>query len=274
MRNLLTIATQPDHNAPVLEYAVRMAASLNANLTALCLCQPEASLPHIRSVLDMPEVIAYIRDFRHAATAEGSKFVEWARRQGVADPVWQVARGSDGAILTEAAAWHDLLILKRDSTPEGSANAIGQQVMACNLPCLVFPFQAGEGGSTFPRVAVAYNGAVESIRALTAALPLLARADSVVVLSGQPPVKSAAQSFVPSFHPLEWLARNNVDATNHALEALPGDEGHALLEAAAALEADLLVMGAYGHSRLSEWIFGGATRHALEHAAIPLLMRH
>jgi nucleotide-binding universal stress UspA family protein len=274
MRNLLTIATQPDRSAPALEYAVRMAASLNANLTALCLCQPEESLPHIRSVLDMPEVIAYIREFRHAATAEGPKFVEWARRQGVADPVWQVAHGSESAILAEAAAWHDLLILKRDSTPEGSANSIGQQVIACNLPCLVFPLKTGNGGTTFPRIAVAYNGAVESVRALTAALPLLARADSVILLSGQPPVEPAARAFIPSFHPREWLARNNVQSTTHAFKALPGDEGEALLDAATAVEADMLVMGAYGHSRLSEWIFGGATRQALEHASIPLLMRH
>jgi nucleotide-binding universal stress UspA family protein len=275
MRNLLTIATQPDHRAPALAYAVRMAASLRANLTALCACQPEESLPHVRSVLDMPEVIAYIRDYRHAATAEGPKFVEWARRQGVEDPVWQVARDHGNAILAEIAAWHDLLVLKRDSTPEGSANSIGQQVIASNLPSLVFPLKASEPGSTFPRIAIAYNGAVESVRALTAALPFLLRAESVVLLSGQPSLEPAAAGhFTPRSDPREWLTRNDVVSSTHELIAQPGYEGSALLEAATAVEADLLVMGAYGHSRLSEWIFGGATRHVLEHASIPLLMHH
>lgn len=274
MRNLLTIATQPDHRAPALEHAVRMAASLRANLTALCACQPEESLPHVRSVLDMPEVIAYIRDYRHAATAEGPKFVEWARRQGVEDPVWQVARGNGNAILTQIAAWHDLLVLKRDSTPEGSANSIGQQVIASNLPSLVFPWKASEAGSAFPRIAIAYNGAVESVRAMTAALSLLLRAESVVLLSGQPSLEAAAGHFAPPSDPREWLTRNDVVSSTYELTAQPGYEGSALLEAATAVEADLLVMGAYGHSRLSEWIFGGATRHVLEHAAIPLLMRH
>jgi nucleotide-binding universal stress UspA family protein len=274
MHNLLTIATQPNAHAHALENAVQMAASLQANLTALCLCQPEESLPPIRSVLDMPEVITYIRDYRHAATAQGPKFVEWARRQGVRDPVWQVARGNGDAVLAEAAASHDLLILKRDSTPEGSATSIGRQVIASNLPCVVFPSKAKNGAPPFRRIAVAYNGAVESVRALTASLPLLALADSVILLLGQQSPQPGAHVFEPPFDPREWLARNGVSATTHALEAEPGVEGEALLDAAKEIKADMLVMGAYGHSRLSEWIFGGATRHALQHAAIPLLMRH
>jgi len=78
----------------------------------------------------------------------------------------------------------------------------------------------------------------------------------------------------PPFDMLSHLRRHGIDPEQREIAADESDAGAALLDSAAALRADLLVMGAYGRNRFSEWIFGGATRHVLRHAGIPVLMRH
>jgi nucleotide-binding universal stress UspA family protein len=70
-----------------------------------------------------------------------------------------------------------------------------------------------------------------------------------------------------------WLARHGI-AAEARLEPVAGDVGETLLSRAADASADLLVMGAYGHARVREWVLGGATRHLLAHMTLPTLMAH
>ena len=71
-----------------------------------------------------------------------------------------------------------------------------------------------------------------------------------------------------------YLARHGVKVVRRRLEVGGDEAGAALLAAAHEAQADLLVMGAYGKSRFSEWLLGGATRHVLEYATLPLFVRH
>ena len=68
--------------------------------------------------------------------------------------------------------------------------------------------------------------------------------------------------------------RHKFDASAHRVEALGRTAGEAIAAEAAVLEADMLVMGAYGHSRFREFVFGGATRHITHHMKIPTLLSH
>lgn len=117
------------------------------------------------------------------------------------------------------------------------------------------------------RIAVAWNNSVEATRALAAAMPFLRAADHVWVVSadtedgGEPLCGSA----------VDYLSWHGIHAEKRLVLGR-GAIGDALLDGCA--EADLVVMGAYTHSRLRELIFGGVTRHMLEEATLPLLMAH
>lgn len=141
-------------------------------------------------------------------------------------------------------------------------------LLGSGRPILLLPAEMREriGRS----VAIAWNGSMEAARAARAALPILAKADRVLLLTGEkdkaiePPLTDLA----------EWLDRHRIAAemTPVALKRWP--VGEQLVDEAAKAGADLLVMGAYGHSRMRETIFGGATRSVLNESALPVLMAH
>lgn len=119
-------------------------------------------------------------------------------------------------------------------------------------------------------VAIAWNGSAEAARAASAALPFLARADRVLLLAG---VKD--RPVEPSLDELaEWLSHHGIAAEQRkvALRTWPVEKQ--LIEEAADAGADLLIMGGYGHSRMRETVFGGATRAALDEVKLPVLLAH
>jgi nucleotide-binding universal stress UspA family protein len=123
-------------------------------------------------------------------------------------------------------------------------------------------------------IAVAWNGAPEGLRALHAARPLLARARRVVVLRGRRRPAFSAIGWHPPFALEAYFARESLEVEYRDLLADDDGAGAALLDAAAGIDAGLLVMGGYGRARFAEWVFGGATRHVLQHARLPVLLRH
>ena len=135
---------------------------------------------------------------------------------------------------------------------------------AAGVPVLALPPDvSGDLGQT---VLIAWNGSCEATRAAHDALPFLHAANRVILCA----VGDAGRD--------EPCGRGRDAASGMALRlssqqvAEPdGDAGEVLLAQAAAQAADLLVMGAYGHSRLRELVFGGATRHVLRAATLPVL---
>ena len=112
---------------------------------------------------------------------------------------------------------------------------------------------------------VAWNGSREAARAVKDALPFLVDAEAVTVVA-------AGEDAAASLEPITaLLKRHGAPVTAKQIEPGSG-AGATLLDAAAAERADLLVMGAYGHSRLREIVLGGATREVLRGARIPVLL--
>ena len=103
------------------------------------------------------------------------------------------------------------------------------------------------------------------------ALPLLTRAEAVEVLVVDPQ-RHPGHGEEPGADIARHLARHGVQLEVRRLSSGGGDVGHILLSRAADFGADLLVMGAYGHSHLSEWMFGGVTRTVLREAGLPVLL--
>jgi nucleotide-binding universal stress UspA family protein len=274
MRDILCYADNFKSWTSGMEYAARLAARLEARLTGVYVC-PSAlgAMPAYDAPQLLSSVIEEIREIESLAHAQAPAFEQAARELGVRKAAWQVAEGYVPHVLAHLGNWHDLLVLGRDAQmPWGTAPLLGSIVLGCHLPCLVVP-----PGSTQPKldtIVVAWNGSAEAIRAIHAAGPLLARAKRVVVLRGREREQFSEIGWNPEFDLARYFAREDLAFEQRTLEASADDAGLAILAAAASQGADLLVMGAYGRTRFSEWAFGGATRHVLAEAKVPVLMRH
>lgn len=248
---------------PGVDYAAGLATLLDASLTGL-------HVPPSRPLLaSLPEDV---RPVPADAAAERRIFHERARERGVRQATWQVVEGYMPDVLAHACDWLDLVVLEHDPAAAWGAPAkIGHLVLASGGACLVVPHEWNRQARV-ERVLIGWNESPEAIRAVRAALPLLRCARQVVVLCGTPrnPFMS---HWDPPFDLAAYLRRHAVD--HQVLTCREPDEraGAALLEQAQKLQADLLVMGAYGRSRFSEWMFGGATTQVLHDAQLPVLMK-
>ena len=126
------------------------------------------------------------------------------------------------------------------------------------------------------RVLLTWNASRESARALREALPMLQRADTVVVLSSEP---DDGDTEIARGHPhaqelARFLESHGIESVSSGIADVDLSPSEAILGQAADMDADLIVMGAYGHTRLREIILGGVTRDLLKQSPVPLLLAH
>lgn len=181
------------------------------------------------------------------------------------------ARAADLVVLDQADPQHSSALM---------ADVPAYVLMHCARPVLILPC-AGAVASLGQSILVSWDASKEAARALAAALPLLARAGSVAIAVFNSGSDSAQVADALAADPVPWLARHGIKAelTLHTVESKRGphrrhEVGEALLSLAAEAGADLLVMGAYGHSRFRETILGGVTRTVFDAMTIPVLMAH
>ena len=146
-------------------------------------------------------------------------------------------------------------------------------VLESGRPILVIPY-AGEFKALCRRVMVAWNTGRESVRAVNDAIPLMRDAKKVHILAIDPRKKGKRHGAIPSADIADHLKRHGIKAHADYLNTRELDPGNTLLSMAADESADLLVMGAYGHHPLTEWMLGGVTRDILRHMTVPVLMSH
>lgn len=148
---------------------------------------------------------------------------------------------------------------------------IGDAVMKAGRPILVVPPRSTS--LALNRILIAWKDSAEARRALPAALPLLKQATelTIVEIVADESERSAADERVADV--AKWLQRHNVRATAR-VELSAGNAGSQLDAIASEARIDIIVAGAYGHTRLQEWIFGGVTRHLLQHSSTCALLVH
>jgi nucleotide-binding universal stress UspA family protein len=159
-----------------------------------------------------------------------------------------------------------------DSESAGVPFDFAELVMAgSGKAALVLPY-AGATGAVAQTIVIAWKPTREAARAVSAAVPLLQRARRVHVLA----FGDAEEQVIGARLDLDgYLKLRGVDAVWHREGgAEPGDVGDLLLSRACDLEADLMVMGCYGHSRAREWVLGGTSRTVLRSMTLPVLMAH
>src|SRR3954454_13493204 len=146
-------------------------------------------------------------------------------------------------------------------------------MLSSGRPVLAVPY-AGQFERVGERVLVAWNASRESTRAVNDALPLLRGAKVVTILAVNPRQGIEGHGDVPAADIALHLARHGVKAEAAHTVAKDISEGDALLSYAADIGADLIVAGAYGHSRARELVFGGVTRTLIAEMTAPVLLSH
>lgn len=255
-----------------LGLACRLAAESDAHLVGLfalaALPVPFTLTGNAGSVLE-----SEMRWRQEVAAERRAQFTRASAEAGIALAEWRQPQDEALRALRVSARYADLIVMgQRDAAAADArvpAGLIEDVVLSGGRPVLIVPY-AGRFASVGARVLVAWNASREAARAITDALPILARARhvEVVVFDG-----GGDHGEQPGADLALWLARHGVKATA-AQQHAGFDVGEQILSRAADTDADLIVMGAYGHSRTRELVLGGATRTLLGAMTVPVLMSH
>lgn len=274
MHDILVYASNYRTFTPSMHYAAELAKQFCAALNAIYVQEPISVVPSYPAMELVAEIQKFTDEQIAAAGRQRTAFRAWATGNGIESNDWMTVEGRMRQVMAETCNWHDLLVLGlRGENEWGNVAQVGEILLTCGAPCIVVPEDRAVAAH-LKSIAIAWNGTAESVRAMHAALPLLKRAERVTLIHGEYVDPFITFTHVPPADVEAYLDRHGVKAARLKLEVSDDKAGEALLKVAGDVKADLLVMGAYGRTRFSEWFFGGATRHVLEHASIPLFVRH
>lgn len=269
-----------DRSEALLEFAVEMAAGYRAHLTGLYLSpSPNFSYPMA------PGVEGAILLWDKESEGKGPEETELNLQDKFLSSCvskdlqysWHSLSYFDADLAVAYLRMADLTLLPQHHS-NGDFTQITKPIiqmllLSAGRPVLFLPHE-GKFSPDFSTVLIAWNGSREAARAVSDAMPLLKHAKSVTVFANLYEDRSQERRPLPDADIFGYLLRHGVKATFLDNTADPMSIGQCLLDRAAYIGADLLVMGGYGHSRFTELVLGGATRKVLESMSIPVLMSH
>nr|WP_315594657.1 universal stress protein [uncultured Cupriavidus sp.] len=232
----------------------------------------------IRGFVDGDRYLASFNTLRdHAGRAARAAFEGATAGVGIRTEWRESDWGSLSSVLLESRL-ADLTVLGQTDPTERFAPSDNQLVdeiiLHCGRPVLVVP-HTGSFPGVGQRVVVAWNGSGEAARAIRDALPILARATSVEVVQCVAPDRWSNPWNSPGRYAVAWLQDHGIHATlSESMLDNDVEAGELLLARLADSDADLLVMGAYGHARMRELVLGGVTRTLLSEMTTPVLLSH
>jgi len=261
-----------DATTPAATVGLALAKRLKAWVTGLHVVPiaPAAFASPEAVALQVHEADQMVKD----AQARKTWWLDQLAAHGL-DGEWQVSQGDTVEVLCHAARWNDLVVVERPQlNPDAPTGwgVVSRTVFGSPAPVVVVP-ESARPDCVGARIVVGWNQSREAALAIRGALPLLARAEHVVVLAGDPVENPFGLRYLPKLDLHAWFARRGIDAEFRVFQP-PKEHGAALLAAAHAADADLIVMGAWGHSRITELVLGGATRHLFQTSDLPLLVAH
>lgn len=272
IKTILAHMANDNRHTARLTVAAAMARRFEAFVEALYIATP-VSMP--AAVTGRAASYGYIAEAT-AVAREQAAVIEQEARQALKDLSfsWTVAEGDHVDLLAARATYADLAVVTQ-SHPAHLEDRLPLHLpdrLPLYTPCptLVLPYDHPADQAVAGRhILLAWRNSRESGIAVRNARHFLAEAEKVTVLT-----VDAAESRDDSGHDLiVFLERHGVRAS-HRAEADRGDVGQIILDTAEELGCDMVVMGAYGHSRLRELVFGGATRTVMRNMRTPVLMSH
>jgi nucleotide-binding universal stress UspA family protein len=268
-KDILVHVDHADLSQGPLEAAIYLAERYNAHLSGIHV----TSLFHYVAAHDIWVAglwEACKDELRAAAERAQESFKKATTRAGIGGE-WHHIDADPVTTVIDYGRVVDLIVLGQ---PAENASPVAREVadkipLAAGRPVLFVP--EAWSGSIGNRVLVAWNNSREAARAVNDALPLLKQAEKVTVMAVDPPGRPEQVSSVDI---ATHLARHGVRAQAVRETALDYLVGEKLFKQAQSQRADLIVMGAYGHSRIRETMLGGVTRYMFLHMAMPVLMSH
>lgn len=276
-KTIQTIITDAKAIEPTLDGAMTVAAHEDAHLEVLAVGVDRtqvgyyyAGAPAVIQQEIVERARAEAQEMEAAVRAYlGRQDVRWGSDSAVA----QI--GALGGVVAQRARFSDLVVLPRpygkDRGQESEA-VLEAALFEGQAPVLVMP-DGPANPDMGKRIVLAWNQSSESLTAARRALPFLKRADLVTITVIDPPQHGPERSD-PGGPLSEMLSRHGVACEVAVLAKTMPRVSDVLARHVRDLNADLLVMGAYGHSRFREAILGGATRDLLEQSSVPVLMAH
>ncbi len=275
-----------DGSACAVETAFGVAKRFSSHLTALHVRpDPKDTIPLLgegMSVAMIEDMVRIAEDESHDRSHRArEKFDACVAEHGfnlsdqpgteTPSAAWHEERGREDDVAARFGRLSDLIVACRPGADADVSQTLtlNSALFDTGRPVLVVPQQA-DGGNIGRKVVISWNGSAQAARSIGMAMPLLKEADDVMVFT----VGMGAAASDQALDLANYLSWHNITCSTRALPGKRSVVGADLLEEAAEFGADLLVMGAYTHSRMRQLILGGVTRHVLEQAPLPLFMAH
>ncbi len=276
-KSLLTVMTETKISQTALAQMIALADGQDAHAEALCLGVDRSQTGYYyaganalilqetlsRANAEADEILKFAQDYL------GKSGVRWSAENGVA----QIA--DIGRHVARRARFSDLVILPRPYGKDRDAEAepiVEAAMFEGHAPVLLVPDEI-EPISSPKTIMVGWNESIEAMRAIRCALPFLKQAELARIVVIDPPRHGPDRSD-PGGLLSQMLARHGVKCEIDVLSKTMTRVSDILNRHAADTEADMIVMGAYGHSRFREAILGGATRNMLEQSEVPVFLAH
>jgi nucleotide-binding universal stress UspA family protein len=274
-KTLLVPVDGRSRSARSLDVACRIASMFDAHVVGLFV-KPSSDLVAAGFAETYAARLSELHEqaVREMTDAAKARFDAAIRGAGQGSAEWRTAEGDLASAVALHARYADLVVINQsDARDTGASNFADSVLLTLGRPALLVP-HAGEFPTVGQNVLVCWNARAEAARAVTEALPFLKRASKVTVMAVDSEASAAAHGDVPGADIALFLARHGVRADVASTPSGGVDVGNVILSRAFDLGADLIVMGAYGHSRMRELVLGGATRTVLESMTVPVLMSH
>ncbi|MFZ6817529.1 universal stress protein [Undibacterium sp. Ji22W] len=259
------------------QFAHQIASKFDAHLTGIALTGISR---YIFESTDLgvgdPNIMLHLSALRERAEKAISQFQKSSAGLGIATTECLIANDEANGGLGLRARYSDLIIIGQTNREEPSPSVMSDfpefMVVNSGRPVIIVPY-ASDLDSIAENCVIAWDGSREAARAITDAIPLLKSSKLVHILIINPEQQADVHGEEPGADIALYLARHGIKVeitTRFGTHST----GNTILTACKELNADLLVMGGYGHSRFREMIMGGTTRTILEKMTLPVLMSH
>jgi nucleotide-binding universal stress UspA family protein len=260
-----------------LDVATRFTRDFGARLVGLYAVPTAELTPSVAALLPANVVERHLRETGEAQHRAEAVFRQASAAAGLAAIEWRAPAGNPVDAAVAHARCADLAILGQPDPDDPDAGFIEELaqavVLSAGRPSLIVPYIA-PGNTVGQRVLVAWDGGREASRAVGDALPLLARATDVTVMAIHPGTEDRIADTQATARLTAYLHSHGIDARVDHSNIPDISVGEWLLSRTADLGIDLIVMGAYAHTRLRELVLGGVTRTMLRSMTVPVLMSH
>ena len=260
-----------------LDAAIRASLDFSARLVGIYLVPAAELTPSVAALLPADVVARRLRETGDAQGQAEAMFRQITAAAGLTAIEWRAPSGKPIVAAVAHARCADLAVIGQpdpDRPDFAFLEELAQTVaLSAGRPALIIPYVAPVA-SLGQRVLIAWDGGREASRAVGDALPLLARAKrvTVMVIQSEPEVRIADTAATSRL--VDYLHSHGIEARVDRSNVTDISAGEQLLSRAADLGIDLIVMGAYAHTRLRELILGGVTRTMLRSMTAPVLMSH